>query len=146
VRIWKEDLGPLIPKQQTDFLIGLEPLETIAAADEMASKRTTTVMSSSIVPTQTTLTGAEKYPKIENIENALREICGELYTLDATDVLQEFDNTKALNMFFLGAMIGIGKSPLSEEQIIEGIKRKLHEPKSSLSVFKRGIERITKMR
>ena len=139
VRIWKEDLGPLIPAGHTDFLIGLEPVETIWAADMLGSERTTAVMNRVPVPTLSTLSGLEKYPKIENIENSLREICGTLHTMDATDVLKEFKNPKALNMFFLGALIAIGKSPLSREHIIEGIKKTLRDPTSSISIFERGI-------
>ncbi len=58
----------------------------------------------------------------------------------ATDVLKEFDNQKALNMFFLGSLVAIGKSPLTREQIIAGIKKTLRDPTSSISIFERGIE------
>lgn len=140
VRIWKEDLGPLIPEGHTDFLIGLEPVEAIWAATILGSDRTIAVMNRVPIPTLSTLTGLEKYPRIENIENGLREICGTLYTMDATDVLKEFNNPKALNMFFLGSLIAIGKSPLTSEQIIAGIKKTLRNPSSSISIFERGIE------
>ena len=140
VRIWKEDLGPLIPAGTVDFLIGLEPVETLWAADTMGSERTTVAMNRVVIPTLSTLTGLEKYPNIENIENALREICGSLFTMDATDTLNEFNNSKALNMFFLGSLIAIGKSPLTKEQITKGIKKILNNPASSLSIFERGFE------
>ncbi|MHA1928877.1 MAG: 2-oxoacid:acceptor oxidoreductase family protein [Candidatus Thorarchaeota archaeon] len=140
VRIWKEDLGPLIPAGHTDFLIGLEPVEAIWAADMLASDRTVAVMNSVPIPTLSTLSGLEKYPKIENIEKSMRAICKSLYTLDATEVLNEFDNQKALNMFFLGSLVAIGKSPLTREQIIAGIKKTLRDPSSSISIFERGTE------
>ncbi|MDF1538547.1 MAG: 2-oxoacid:acceptor oxidoreductase family protein [Candidatus Thorarchaeota archaeon] len=145
VRIWKEDLGPLIPAGHTDFLIGLEPVETIWAADVLCSERSVVVMNKAVVPTLSTLTGLEKYPSVENIEKALKEICGSLFVMDATDTLNEFNNPKALNMFFLGSLVALGKSPLSKEQITEGIKKNLRNPASSIAIFERGIEISSKL-
>ncbi len=140
VRIWKEDLGPLIPEGHTDFLIGLEPVETMTAAYILGSERTIVAMNRVTIPTLSALSGREKYPSIENIENALREMCGVLYSMDATNVLSEFNNPKALNMFFLGALVAIEKAPITKEQVVEGIKKILKNPTSSLAIFEKGIE------
>lgn len=122
VRIWKEDLGPLIPHDHVDLLLGLEPLETLRAAVKLASKRTSVIMSRVPIPTTKALSREHKYPDLGELEESLREICSKLHPFNASESLSIRGMGKALNMYLLGVMVALKETLLEKEHVEKAIE------------------------
>ncbi|NHI82771.1 MAG: indolepyruvate oxidoreductase subunit beta [Candidatus Thorarchaeota archaeon] len=127
LRLDADDLGPLIPREQLDLLLGLEPLESLRAAVDLATSRTTAIISMTKIETPESIAGKVKYPEITEIKRSLRAICGKVYSLDPGRIFAETGTRRALNAYMLGAMVTSGVTSLTEEHILRAIQTTLKE-------------------
>ncbi|MFW9806762.1 MAG: 2-oxoacid:acceptor oxidoreductase family protein, partial [Candidatus Thorarchaeota archaeon] len=137
IRIGNQDWGPLIPRGEADVLLGFEPVETLRAAVRYASKKTVAVVSKKPILPSNVTSGDLRYPKIEDIVEELKAICGKVYLLDAEPVLEELGSTRALNSFMLGALSTIQSSPLDAENLEKALSGILKSEKDN-SAFHEG--------
>ncbi|NHJ13676.1 MAG: indolepyruvate oxidoreductase subunit beta [Candidatus Thorarchaeota archaeon] len=127
LRLGSEDLGPLIPQGQLDLLLGLEPLESLRAAVDLATPRTTAIASTAKVETPESIAGRAVYPEVTTIGRSLRAICGTAYLLDPSEAFLKAGTKRSLNVYMIGALVASALTPLSENSIIEALKTTLRE-------------------
>ena len=117
LRISDRDLSPLIPKGQLQVILGMEPIETLRSAIEFGGPNTIAVFSTLPVQSPATLSGEETYPSREDIVSSLKKLCSEVYVLDTKPVVERAGTHRVLNVYMLGALVGLGMIPLERESI-----------------------------
>ena len=139
LRFGEEVYSPLIEEGEADLMLALEPAEALRNA-RFLSKKSTAVINAYPIHTATTLVGKEKYPELDEIQEAMGKIC----PVHMADFQREADkiNPRTLGVLMLGYAFGKGLVPLRKESVYEGIKLTLREKlwEVNFRAFERGIE------
>lgn len=101
VRYGDEVYSPIIGKGSADILVSFEAMEALRYLDDL-NPSGVVVVNRYEIPTATTLSGQETYPKdvIERIKSAAKAS-----VLDAARIAEELGNPKCMNVVLLGALI-----------------------------------------
>lgn len=124
LRFGEEVYSPLIEEGEADLMLALEPVEALRNA-RFLSKKSAAIINAYPIHTATTLVGKEKYPELDEIKEAIGEIC----PVHMMNFQREADkiNPRTLGVLMLGYTYGMGLVPLREENIREGIRETLHK-------------------
>ncbi len=121
VRIGEEVYGPLCPSKSLDVLVGLEPNETLRLALKYANKNTLIITNSRPVPSMDANIGADDYPDVSLIVEALGKISERVVSFDATELAVKAGNERTMNVVILGALASSGKLPFERESLLEAV-------------------------
>ncbi len=139
LRFGEEVYSPLIGEGEADLMLALEPAEALRNA-RFLSGRSKAVINAYPIHTATTLVGKERYPALEEIEEAIGRIC----PVHMMNFQREADriNPRTLGVLMLGYAYGRGLVPLRKESIYEGIRKTLREKlwEVNFKAFERGVE------
>lgn len=139
LRFGEEVYSPLIGEGEANLMLALEPAEALRNA-RFLGKDSVAVVNAYPIHTATTLVGKERYPELEEINEALGRIC----PVHMLDFQREADgiNPRTLGVLMLGYAYGKGLIPLKRESLLEGIKLTLREKlwEVNFRAFDRGVE------
>jgi indolepyruvate ferredoxin oxidoreductase beta subunit len=121
VRIGEEVYGPLCPSKSLDVLVGLEPNETLRLALKYANKETLIITNTRPVPSMDANIGADNYPEVFQVIDALRRISDRVVSFDATELAVKAGNERTMNVVILGALASSGKLPFEQESLREAV-------------------------
>ncbi|WP_054840534.1 indolepyruvate oxidoreductase subunit beta [Thermococcus sp. JCM 11816] len=134
---------PLIEEGEADLMLALEPAEALRNA-RFLSRKSHAIINAYPIHTATTLVGKERYPELNEIKEAIGQIC----SVDMLDFQKEADkiNPRTLGVLMLGYAYGKGLIPLRKESILEGIKLTLREKlwEMNFRAFERGGVELSK--
>ena len=139
LRIGKSDWAPLIPAGEVDLLLGLEPLETLRAALDLAGERTIVIMSLSKISPVGVNIGNEEYPPLQKIMKVLEKECKKIYAFDTDSVLKDLGTNRVLNAFMLGTLSAVNESPYSQAVLRVAVERVLGKDMINIKAFDAGI-------
>ena len=122
VRIGKDIYSPLIGTNQANIIVGFEPLEALRYINFLSRKGLVLLNINKVLPVSVILK-TEKYPEISEIENIVKQKCGSLLKLNATDVARSLGDERIMNMVMLGALSTVKNFPISSSSLVESIKR-----------------------
>ena len=140
IRIGKQDWGPLIPRGETDVLLGFEPVEALRAAIRYASEKTIAIVSTMPVPPSNVTSGNLTYPDIDDIRKELELFCGKVHMLDTEPILERLGSTRVLNSFMIGALSGID-TPLDSKNLQQALSSIL-DSERDLTAFNEGSKAL----
>ena len=143
LRIGESDWGPLVPRNQADLILGLEPLETLRAAVKFAGHRTVVIFSELKVDTPGSLVGNTSYPDVDRMTEALESISDVVYRLDPKESLEKIGTNRVLNSYMIGALAGSGKTPLDSSELRVLVGETLKPKKTNIAAFDAGLKRIS---
>ncbi len=123
-------ISPMMGSGRADFVLGFEPVETVRALPLMSSSTAVFMNTAPIIPftlgQQTVLQKEEaEYPKIADLESAIRQATDRLVSLDATQAAIEAGSGQSLNLLLLGCLMGTGQLPCTVEQFWETVNRRM---------------------
>ena len=123
VRIGREVYGPLIPKGQCDYMIGMEPIETLRrAAEYLAPGGHLTVNARVNVPLETKL-GRQPSLGMETILRDLKRLgAGEILSVDARAQAEGAGGIDTVNIFMVGTLYGLEGFPIAFASMGEAIR------------------------
>lgn len=123
VRIGREVYGPLISLGQCDFIIGMEPLETLRrAADYLAPGGHVSINTRINVPLEIKL-GRQPALDIPAILLGLERLgAGEILAVDAAAEAERAGGAATINIFMLGTLYGLHSFPLPYESMEEAVR------------------------
>ncbi len=121
VRIGDEVHGPLCPSRSLDVLLGLEPNETLRLALKYANEETLIITNTRPVPSMDANIGADAYPEVSQLIEALGRLSGSVVSFDATGLAVEAGNERTMNVVLLGALAASGRLPFGEEALREAV-------------------------
>ena len=121
VRIGDDVHGPLCPSRSLDVLLGLEPNETLRLALKYANEGTLIITNTRPVPSMDTNIGADTYPDVSQLIEALGRLTGNVVSFDATELAVEAGNERTMNVVLLGALAASGRLPFGTEALREAV-------------------------
>ena len=144
VRIGDEVYGPLCPSRSLDVLIGLEPNETLRLALKYANEETLIITNTRPVPSMDANIGADAYPDVSLLIEALGRISGRVVSFDATELAVKAGNERTMNVVLLGALASSGELPLETEALREAVMSRV-PPKTvkvNETAFNLGVDQL----
>ena len=112
--------GPLIPRGETDILVGFEPLETLQVALEFANTETQILLNTRPVYPIGVLAGDHAYPSVDRVVDILDRHAARLTTIEATEMAKEAGEIRSMNLVMVGAVAATGLLPLKLESYQAG--------------------------
>jgi len=138
--------SPIVSNGEADVLISFEPLETLRILNK-CNKKTLVITNAQPLPPFTVAVGQGKYPPVDEILDKVTKKVGKVVSLNGNDLAEKAGNVLSLNMVMLGALIGTGATPVTEEvmkKIIAGSTKKAFLD-SNLKAFDLGKETAQKV-
>lgn len=138
--------SPIVSNGEADVLVSFEPLETMRILSKCNAK-TLVITNAQPLPPFTVAVGQGKYPPVEEILSKITKKVGKVVTLNGNDLAEKAGNALSLNMVMLGALIGTGATPVTEEvmkKVIAGSTKKAFLD-SNLKAFDLGKEAAQKL-
>ena len=137
-----EDLiSPLIPLNDANLVLGLEPLETIRNI-RYYSKKTLIILNSHKHYPRNVILGAEKgkkYPNITQIQEELEEFAQKIITFDFNELSKDrFKSSIFANSIILGASVKNTQEIFEKNIILNLIKESFREPEKNIEAFELG--------
>lgn len=134
-------ISPIVSNNESDIIIGFEPVETLRALAK-ANSKTVVITSISKLPPFTVAIGAGDYPEVDGMLSLIEAKVGKLIAFDAMGLALKAENSLAVNMVMLGALFGAYDMPISIKRIKDAIA-KFTKPAfldSNLKAFDLGFE------
>jgi indolepyruvate ferredoxin oxidoreductase beta subunit len=110
-RMW----SPQIPKGEADLVIAIEPSEALRVMADYGSPRVIALVNDRPVHSTAVISGREKYPELNDLEKAIRELSAEAWLLSATDEAMVLGKAIYTNIIMVGALSGIDLLPVDRE-------------------------------
>jgi indolepyruvate ferredoxin oxidoreductase beta subunit len=101
VRYGSKVYSPIVEPAGADIIIGFEKMEALRWAHYLKPGGKMIVNNQKILP-MPVISGTAEYP--DDILKQLKEICSDLYVLDAVSIAKKIGNTKVFNIVVLGVL------------------------------------------
>ena len=136
----KHQFGPLIPLHQADIVVGFEPIETLRIVQGYGNKDTIVIYNSRPNYPMGVLRGESRYPGVDEIDEEMKRLCGEVRIVKATEMAIEAGMVQGANIALLGALVSVPLIPLDEKDF-ESILKASFKGKTvdlNLQLFRNG--------
>jgi indolepyruvate ferredoxin oxidoreductase beta subunit len=121
VRVGDDAKGPIVDPGSAHILVGFEPVETLREI-HLVRKDGCVLMSSHVQYPVAVSMGKAEYPSHDEIIKRMNMFTDKIVEFDAMDLAVKAGSTRALNMVMLGAIIGTGMVPITEDAAIDVVK------------------------
>ncbi|MBT3980821.1 MAG: indolepyruvate ferredoxin oxidoreductase [Bacteriovoracaceae bacterium] len=123
-------LSSALKNGDADVVLGLEPAETARALNSMSSKSVVFMNSTPILPfvlgqEYIHKKGDGKYPEVSDLIKDVKSKTSKVSVIDATELAEKAGEKKALNMVFLGCLLGSGLLPCNMDEFWGIISEKM---------------------
>lgn len=138
--------SPIISNAEADILVSFEPLETMRILGK-CNKKTLVITNAQPLPPFTVSLGQGVYPPVEEMLEKIKTRVEKLIALRGNDLAEEAGNPLSLNMVMLGALIGSGAVPVTEDVMKETISTSTKKAflESNLKAFDLGAQASKKL-
>jgi indolepyruvate ferredoxin oxidoreductase beta subunit len=143
VRLGENAKGPIIDPGSAHLLVGFEPVETLREI-QLVKKDGCVLMSTHIQYPVAVSMGQAEYPDHNEIIKIMNKYTDRVVEFDALNLAVEAGSSRALNMVMLGAILGTGMIPITEEVAIQVVGEafpKKYE-KINTTATKLGLEQV----
>jgi len=142
-------ISPMIAAGRADFVVGLEPVETVRALPLMSSQttvymNTTPVMSFVLAQRAVREEVGRKYPEVVELERCIRAVTNNLVKLDATRIATEASSSAGLNMVMLGCLLGSAGLPCTANAFSDFVASRSPGAllEANVKAFRLGVEAV----
>jgi indolepyruvate ferredoxin oxidoreductase beta subunit len=118
-----KQLSPLIPQGKADVVLGLEPVEALRVLTGYGYRGTVVVTNTRPIYPVDVTSGDERYPEMEEIETALRNLSRKLHLIPATERALEMGSPILGNMIMIGALLKLDLLPLTAAEFGQTLKQ-----------------------
>ena len=145
VRLSREtQYGPLTPEGRAHVILGFEPVECLRTIGSFGNEKTKVIVNSRPVYPIDVLSGATKYPEVEEVLKAVKELVYSVQVVEATELAKKAGDPIMQNVVMVGCLAGSGFTPVKVEtlrEVIEEIFAK-RRPEANLKAFELGVKEI----
>jgi indolepyruvate ferredoxin oxidoreductase beta subunit len=145
VRLSREaQYGPLTPEGRAHVIVGFEPIECLRTVGCFGNKKTRVIVNPRPVYPIDVLSGASKYPAVEEVLNAIKELVYSVHMVEATELAKKAGDPIMQNVVMVGCLAGSGFAPVKVETLKEVVKETFakRRPEANLKAFELGVEQI----
>lgn len=140
------EYSPLIPDGGADFILGLEPVETLRVLGQYGNSGVAIITNLRPVYPIAVSAGEAEYPSLERIEEIIHELSWKAWFINATDMAIDLGAPILANIIMAGALIGTGLIPLGEEMFELVLMQTFPATNQDLNLqaFRKGLELTSK--
>lgn len=145
VRLSEEaQYGPLTPEGRAHIILGLEPVECLRTVGSFGNEKTKVIVNPRPVYPIDVLSGASKYPEVEQVLKAIRELVYSVTVVEATELAKKAGDPVMQNIVMIGCLAGSEFTPVKIETLKEVINMIFVEkrPVANLKAFELGVKAI----
>jgi indolepyruvate ferredoxin oxidoreductase beta subunit len=113
------EYSSIVPKGQADFILGMEPSETLRVMGDYANPNTRVVLNPRVVLPPTVISGADKYPDPGEIMATIKKYSARFWIVNATEEAMKLGNRLYANTILMGATLGTGVLPIGRDTVVE---------------------------
>jgi len=141
----KRQYGPLIPEGKAHIILGFEPVECLRTIGGFGNQGTKVIVNPRPIYSVDVLSGEAKYPSIDEVLNAIKELADNVYVVQAVKLALEAEDAILQNIVMIGCLIGSEFTPLKNETA-RGVIKEIFLSKSEryLAAFELGAKEIKK--
>ena len=118
-----KQLSPLIPQGKADVVLGLEPVEALRVLTGYGYRDTVVITNTRPIYPVDVTSGDERYPEMEELETALRNLSRKLHLIPATERALEMGSPILGNMIMIGALLDLNLLPLTAAEFSQTLKQ-----------------------
>jgi len=145
VRLSEEtQYGPLMSEGKAHVILGFEPVESLRTIGDFGNNKTKVIVNPRPIYPIDVLSGASKYPAVEDVLKAIKELVSSVQVVEATELAKEAGDTLMQNIVMVGCLVGSGFTPLKIETVREIIREIFGEKnvEANLKAFELGVREI----
>ena len=145
VRLSEEtQYGPLTPEGRAHIVLGFEPVECLRTIGSFGNEKTKVIVNPRPVYPIDVLSGALKYPAVEEVLKAIKELVHSVHVVEATELAKKAGDPVMQNVVMVGCLAGSGFTPVKVETLREVIEETFAKkrPEANLKAFKLGVKQI----
>jgi indolepyruvate ferredoxin oxidoreductase beta subunit len=117
IRVSKDtEYSSIVPKGQADFILGMEPSETLRVMGAYANPNTRVIVNPRVVLPPTVISGADTYPDFDEVLAAIKKHSSRLWIVNATEEALKLGNSIYTNVILPSALLGSNTLPLDKEK------------------------------
>jgi indolepyruvate ferredoxin oxidoreductase, beta subunit len=113
--------SPVIPKEEADFVVAMEPLEGFRVALQYLKPKGQVILNTHPWYPQGVTLGSAEYPSMEKILEALNKIEVDTIVLCATEMATKAGNARSANIVMLGALVALAGLEAIEENLFKAM-------------------------
>jgi len=138
--------SPIVSNGEADIVVSFEPLESLRILSR-CNKNTLLITNTQPLPPFTVAVGQGKYPAVDEILDKIRKKVDKVIAIRGNDLAEKAGNVLSLNMVMLGALVGSGATPVTEEAMKKtiGTSTKKAFLEANLKAFDLGKEDARKL-
>jgi indolepyruvate ferredoxin oxidoreductase beta subunit len=136
--------GPLTPEGRAHIILGFEPVESLRTIGSFGNKKTKAIVNPRPVYPIDVLSGASKYPAVEEVLKAIKELVHSVHVVEATELAKKAGDPIMQNVVMVGCLAGSGFTPVKVETLREVIRETFakRRPEANLKAFELGLKEI----
>lgn len=145
VRLSEEtQYGPLTPEGRAHIILGFEPVESLRTIGSFGNEKTKVIVNPRPVYSIDVLSGASKYPSVEEVLKAIKELVHSVHVVEATELAKKAGDPIMQNVVMVGCLAGSGFTPVKVETLREVIKETFakRRPEANSKAFELGLKEI----
>jgi indolepyruvate ferredoxin oxidoreductase beta subunit len=145
VRLSEEtQYGPLTPEGRAHIILGFEPVESLRTIGSFGNEKTKVIVNPRPVYPIDVLSGASKYPSVEEVLKAIKELVHSVQMVEATELAKKVGDPIMQNVVMVGCLAGSGFTPVKVETLREVIKETFakRRPEANSKAFELGLKEI----
>jgi len=145
IRISKEtQYSYLIPTGHADFILGMEPVETLRMLGQFGNPDVMVIINPRPVYPPAVITGAAEYPDLDELMETIKKFSARSWVVNATDEAMEMGNPIFANMILVGALIGTDVLPLDRKSMEPVLRERFSGKRfdDNMVAFDKGMELV----
>jgi indolepyruvate ferredoxin oxidoreductase beta subunit len=135
LRISKDlSYSPQIPKSKAHIIVALEPIEAIRVLKTYGNPEVKALVNVRPVNPVGVISGAEKYPSIEEIRDSISQLTDQAWFVNVTEEALKLGNPVFGNIMMVGALAGVDVLPLDRDSFREIISETMSADKVEINL------------
>ena len=114
IRLGSRVYAPMTMEGTCDVMVALEPSEAIRNIGYLSASSLVILNTREVIP-NTVFIGKSKYPDQEEILSRLKQVTGQVVSLDASQIAEAAGSRQSTNVVMMGALFGTGLVPIKAE-------------------------------
>jgi indolepyruvate ferredoxin oxidoreductase beta subunit len=140
-------ISPVIAAGGADFVLGLEPVETVRALPLMSDRTTVFMNTAPVAPfilaqREVLEQPGAAYPDVDGLVEAVRAAAGTVHAFDATTRAAAAGSVKVLNIVMLGCLLGTEALPCGPDAFWNAVSGTIPPPvvEPNTRAFRAGVD------
>jgi len=126
--------SPQTPSNKADFIVSLEPTETIKVIARYGNPETQTLCNDRPVYSVRVIAGLDKYPSMDEIKETIASLTARSVMIGATKEALKLGNSIYQNIIMIGAVAGMDLLPITKDNFRRVVMETMSKDKLAMNL------------